>query len=248
MPEGGKLTIATRVVILGESDRGFPQFETKPGTYLSIRVSDTGTGISEETRKRLFEPFFTTKEPGKGTGMGLAAVYGTVKSHEGMIRVESELGRGSTFDLYLPLAAECEGSLRETLSEFRGSNGSHVLVVDDEETIREVASSLLSKLGYRVTACCNGAEAVSIYKEKWREVNLVLLDVVMPVMDGEEAYAAMRAINPDIVALVSSGYSLDNQAQRIMAMGAKGFIQKPYRLHELEKKLREIVSQAAPEA
>jgi PAS domain S-box-containing protein len=241
MPDGGRLTFATDTVELDRVQCEALSF-TAPGRFLQVSVTDTGVGMTDETRARIFEPFFTTKAQGRGTGMGLAAVYGTVKSHGGAVTVESQPGCGSTFVLHLPLSAP--GTAAEEAQEARDmpiDGGARILLVDDEEIVRGVAARMLENLGYTVTVCGDGAEAVALYRERWSNIDLVILDVVMPVMDGEEAFVAMREINPEVVVLVSSGYSIDGKAESIIARGARGFIQKPFRKGELSKKVHEML-------
>ncbi len=172
----------------------------------------------------------------------LSAVYGTAKNHGGAINVTSEIGNGSTFRLFLPLISEGIITNEVDSQEQDSIKGvAHVLLVEDEEIICNVAVRMLEKLGYSVTVCMNGADAVEVYRKRWKEIDLVQLDVIMPVMDGEEAFAALSGINPDIITLLSSGYSIDRKTQNIIDNGAKGFIQKPYRKGELSVKLDEIL-------
>jgi PAS domain S-box-containing protein len=241
MPDGGELVFATDVVELDEEYCGTVPYDVTPGSYLQVSVADTGTGMDEQTRARIFEPFFTTKEPGKGTGMGLAAVYGTIKNHKGSITVYSEPGHGSTFRLYLPLVSESSvvpDAIRTPAERVEG--GGHVLLVEDDEMVRDVGRQMLEALGYTVTTRADGAQALEHYEKEWRSIDLVILDMVMPVMGGKEAFIAMRKINPDIVALLSSGFSIDGEPQNIIDEGVKGFIQKPFRRGELAQKVMEV--------
>ncbi|MCP4612755.1 MAG: PAS domain S-box protein, partial [Planctomycetes bacterium] len=242
MPDGGELTFATDVVELDKNYCDAQPFEIVPGKYLLVSVSDSGTGMDDNTKHRIFEPFFTTKEPGKGTGMGLAAVYGIVKSHKSSIQVTSELGRGSTFELRLPLVLE--GSVADAPSKLHHElieAQAHILLVDDEKVIRDVTTHILEQLGHTISVRRNGKEAVTFYKEHWQSLDLVILDMVMPVMGGRQTFIAMREINPDVIVLLSSGHSIDDEAQSVIIDGAKGFIQKPYRMGELSQKLSEIL-------
>jgi PAS domain S-box-containing protein len=237
MPKGGELILATDVVVLDEEYCRSNPYEMSPGRYLRICVTDNGVGMSEEVRRHLFEPFFTTKGPGKGTGMGLASVYGTVKNHRGAINVYSEPDHGTTVRIYLPLLesagqAQTPAELGEPI---RGT--ARILVVDDEEVVLKLASETLSDLGYQVATCRNGAEAVAYYGEKWRSIDLVILDMVMPALGGRETFLAMRQINPAVRAILSSGYSLNGQAQAILDDGVLDFVQKPFQLHELSSKV-----------
>ncbi len=223
MPDGGELTFATEVV------RG------ETGEHLQIRVIDTGVGMSEDVRRRLFEPFFTTKGPGHGTGMGLPAVYGTIDDHRGTIQVDSAPGRGATFTLLLPLTdvagAPAMAAPAEAVIRGRG----HVLVADDVPTVLRVACDVLELLGYRVTACPDGAAALEVYRGAWQTIDLVLLDVMMPRLDGASALAEMHRINPAIRAILASGHPPGPNEQRLLAELGAGFLQKPFTMAELSR-------------
>ncbi|MBD3315258.1 MAG: PAS domain S-box protein, partial [Chitinivibrionales bacterium] len=241
MPNGGKLTIATKSMYIDEKKRASLQCSVTPGEYLRIRVTDTGEGMDEETQRRVFEPFFTTKRPGKGTGMGLAAVYGTVTNHGGCVMTKSAPGKGSTFSIYLPVCRESVDAPVKQSPVSRIGDNAHILLVEDENGVRDVVKRMLTMMGYRVTTCRDGVEAVEAYNRQWRKIDIVLLDVVMPRMDGEETFKALREINPNVIALVFSGYNLEGQAQRIVDMGARGFIQKPFRSGELIATLAKVL-------
>ena len=201
------------------------------------------TVIEEENKNRIFEPFFTTKKQGQGTGMGLAAVYGTVKSHNGVITFSSTSGEGSKFELYFPQKPVKRNKAKKSKSHPKSLKGTaHILLVDDEEMISQVASEMLKLCGYTVSISKNGADAVEFYKENFKSIDLVILDMVMPVMGGKEAFIEMKKINPDIKALLSSGYSVENEAQRVLNKGAKGFIQKPYHKRELFEEITKILN------
>lgn len=242
MPEGGELTFATDVVTLDGAFCEKHPHEVTPGRFLRISVTDTGTGIDKETMKRIFEPFFTTKPRGKGTGMGLAAAYGTVKNHHGAITVYSEVGKGSTFNVYLPLSKE-QTEEEEAVEEVKRLHGNpHILVVDDEALVAEMAVDMLSELGCQVTHCDNGREAVEYYERSWKGVDLVILDMVMPEMNGYEAFKRMKVINPKLRALLSSGYAMNGDAQKMLEDGAMGFVQKPYHRAELARTIQKILA------
>ncbi len=241
MPQGGALTFETDALDMDEAQCRDSAFGILPGPYLRICVADTGGGMTDEVKKHLFEPFFTTKKVGEGTGMGLASAYGTVRNHRGAILVQSEVGRGTTVCIDLPLAPG-KPKLEEsgaTPSLARGT--ANILLVDDERTVREMACDVLRDLGYTVVACADGREAVEYYREHWRKLDLVILDMVMPQMGGREAFVALRGINPDVRALLSSGYSLDGEAQSILDEGVLGFIGKPYHRTELSRKIEEAL-------
>ncbi len=247
MKDGGKLVFETDLCVVDGAFCDATEFSITPGAYLQVNVRDTGHGIDEGVRSRIFEPFFTTKDPGQGTGMGLAAVYGTVKAHHGAITVTSSPGNGSTFTLYFPAseATRTHGvSFDAGKQVVRGSG--RILLVDDEDVVREMTAEMLTSLGYEVHECATGLEAVWHYREHSAEIDLVVLDLVMPQMSGREAYAAIRQIDPQVKVLLASGYSVDGEAQGILLDGAKGFLQKPYRKAELSQKVAEALGVATP--
>jgi CheY-like chemotaxis protein len=245
MPEGGTLRFST--VDSGASAGVEPThgFQLAPGDHVEVRVSDTGVGMSEETLAHMFEPFFTTKEQGQGTGLGLAAVYGTVKSHRGALGVESAPGRGTDIRVYLPVATEPAPTSDEGTAVAdeppRLATVKHVLVVDDDPAVRDVAQRLLQSLGCRTTAFEDGVRCIEFYRHAFRDVDVVLLDMVMPVMTGRETFQKLREINPAIRALLASGYSLDREAQSMLDEGVRGFVQKPYSRATLLAKLTEAL-------
>jgi len=234
MPDGGKITFESDVVYL-DDDYCRNHTGSAPGEYVLISVSDTGRGIPKQLHDRIFEPFFTTKEPGTGTGMGLAMVYGIVKNHGGSIRVYSELGHGAVFKVYVPLAAgfSTPRSYTASVAPIRGTG--HILVIDDEEVVRNTVSTMLRRLGYHVTAAVDGEEGVAAYRKLHRQIDLVVIDMIMPKMGGLEAFRTLREINPNLRAILSTGYSLDDEAQKILNEGMVGFIQKPYRIGRLSE-------------
>jgi PAS domain S-box-containing protein len=243
MPDGGELTFATDITELNEEYCRSNPHEIYPGQYLQISVTDSGTGIDEQTRQHMFEPFYTTKEEGKGTGMGLAAVSGTVKTHKGSINVCSELGRGTTMTMHLPLAIAKIGTQNTDAKRLTAVEGSAcILLIDDEAMLLDMVSVILRNLGYTVYTYTNGAEAVEFYKKEWENIDLVILDMVMPRIGGRAAFRAMRQINPNVVVLLFSGYSVNGEAQAIMEEGVKGFIQKPYNRAELSQVIADILS------
>ncbi len=242
MPEGGEICFNTAVVTLDRQYCAHSQFDLQPGRFVRLSVTDTGVGIAREVQHRIFEPFFTTKEPGRGTGMGLAAVYGTVKSHAGAVSVYSEPGKGSTFNLYLPLSPaveNVESTVETPLRPIRCEG--RVFVVDDEPLVRMAAVSILKRLGCSVITADDGREAVACYAREWDEIDLVILDLVMPQMDGRDTFRAMRDINPAVKVLLSSGFSINGEAQQMLDQGALGFIQKPFRAGDLGEKVRSIL-------
>lgn len=239
MPEGGVITFATSNVELDSSYCASSAFTVHPGPYVEISVSDTGTGIPKEIINRVFEPFFTTKEVGKGTGLGLAAVYGTITDHHGSINIYSEPGLGTVFKLYLPLSGEniVEGAVKEEL--IHGSSG--ILLVDDEELIRDVGQSLLESMGYRVYLAEDGEQALKVYAREKQAISLVILDVVMPVMGGKETLIRLMESDPDVRVLISSGFHQEKTFNDLLKLGAKGILQKPYLRQELCKAVAEAI-------
>ncbi len=233
LPDGGCITFATARVTLNQEICNSLSLAVTPGEYVRIDVADNGTGMDEATRKRIFEPFFTTKATGQGTGMGLASVYGTVKSHKGSIEVFSKVGQGTTFRIYLPVSREPveEDPGQRRRQPVRGD--ARIMVVDDEDVVCEVARKMLAGLGYRVELFRNGNDAIAWYREHTAEFDLVILDMMMPELSGRDTYLGLREINPAVKAILSSGYTLNDAAQEILQAGVLGFIQKPFMLGEL---------------
>lgn len=234
MPDGGTLSFSSEIITIDEKYANSHPMKLIPGNYAMISVSDTGTGMDEATKKRIFEPFFTTKAPGKGTGMGLASAYGTVTNHKGAIEVYSEVGKGTTFKIYLPLADEKDSRIKETAVIIRKRSGS-VLLVDDEEIMREVGIEMLADLGYTVTTCEDGQQAVEYYQEHFNEIDFVILDIMMPNLDGYSCLRELKKINPDVLVIIASGYTINGMATDLITEGAKAFIQKPFDTIRLSK-------------
>ncbi len=209
-------------------------------------MTDTGCGIAEDVRGRIFEPFFTTKELGKGTGMGLAMVYGIVQNHGGAIAVKTEIGCGTTFEVFLPHAPEIEAGEAPRRSEHAVPGTGRVLVVDDEDGVREVAADLLTSLGYRVTTAPDGASAVSQYRESGHDVDVVLLDLAMPGMGGRECFRALKAIDPDVKAVLCTGYGFNVAAQQLLDEGVLGIVAKPYELERLSDAIAQALHGGKP--
>ncbi len=244
MPGGGDLYIETTNVALDENH--FAQHNGKTGRYVKISVTDTGVGMDEKTRERIFEPFFTTKAMGRGTGLGLASVYGIIKNHSGFINVYSEKGQGSTFNIYLPVSdkkIEKENYPESENIVYMSPSTETILLVDDEATILDVAGDMLKSLGYTVITAQDGPSAVDLYREQQKEIDLVILDMVMPDMSGGEIFDEIKKINPQAKVLLSSGYSLNGKASKIIARGCDGFIQKPFTIGDISKQLRMILGQ-----
>ena len=238
MPGGGKIYLETEDVLL-DGEQAVP-YAVAPGSYVKISVTDTGTGMDEKTRGRIFDPFFTTKEMGRGTGLGLATVYGIIKSHKGIIHVDSEPGQGTTFTIHLP-ASEKEVDKEKPAATEIMTGTETILLVDDEKMVLEVSRELLESMGYRIYAVGSGQEAIAVFMEKQKEIDLVILDMIMPGISGGETFDRLREIHPGVKVLLSSGYSIKGQAQEIMDRGCNGFLQKPFRLANLSRKVREML-------
>lgn len=238
MPSGGDIFISMDNQELSEDDVKF--LDVKPGRFVKLIVSDTGIGMDEETKSHIFEPFFSTKERGTGTGMGLASVYGIIKNHGGFVSVESQKGAGASFIIFLPAS---EKKLEdEQVKEIQVHKGKEtILNIDDEEMIVDVASQMLKNLGYKILTASDGRQGLTIFKQNQNIINLVILDMIMPSFSGKETFEALQHLDSSVKVLLSSGYSLDSQAKDIMACGCKGFIQKPFTIAELSRKIREIL-------
>jgi CheY-like chemotaxis protein len=240
MPGGGSLYIETQNVHL--DDAYLKPYDVISGPYTKISITDTGVGMDEKTLQRIFDPFFTTKEMGRGTGLGLASAYGIIKGHSGFINVYSEKGHGTTFNLYLP-ASKKELIQYEELSTDIIKGGETILIVDDEPIITDVTSALLEGLGYKVFIAQSGEEAVDIYRENNDQIDLVIMDMIMPGIGGGEAFDRIQTIDPKARVILSSGYSLNGMAKDILMRGVKAFLQKPFRLSDLSHKIREVLQQ-----
>jgi CheY-like chemotaxis protein len=210
------------------------------GRYVCISVADTGVGMDKETQQRIFEPFFTTKEIGRGTGLGLASVFGIIKNHNGFITVESALGRGSTFHLFLPATEKSVAKGAKTPAHILPGDET-ILVVDDEDYIIEVARLMLEGLGHTILTANCGRAGMEMFAAHQDEIDLVILDMIMPDVGGSEVFDYIRKLRPDAKILLSSGYNLDFQASSLLGQGCNGFIQKPFNLKAFSAKIREIL-------
>jgi CheY-like chemotaxis protein len=212
--------------------------------YVRISVTDTGTGMDDQTKKRVFEPFFTTKERGRGTGLGLATVYATVKRHGGAIDVQSTPGAGTAFRILFPASEkEIEAAPSGPSEILKGTET--ILIVDDERAVMNATKEILEVLGYRVFAAGSGQEAVATYLEKKNQVQLVLLDMILPGMSGEATFLQLRDINPDSKIILCSGYSVNEKVRNIMERGCNGFLQKPFDMKILSRKIREVLDSSS---
>ncbi len=238
MPGGGQIYIQTKNCKL---DEGFVRpHSLKSGRYVEITVGDTGLGMDPSIRRRIFEPFFTTKEKERGTGLGLASAYGIIKNHDGIITVQSEKGKGSTFTIYLPASDKAVSNIR-VLREKKLLGEGTILLIDDEELILEVGKGMLDKLGYNTLIADSGEKAIAIYRENQDKIVLVILDMVMPKMSGRETYDRLKKINPQLKILISSGYSLEGDARDILNGSSDGFIQKPFDVRTMSTKIKQFL-------
>jgi two-component system, cell cycle sensor histidine kinase and response regulator CckA len=238
MSRQGGMTLASEAVTL--SGAFCQSYERPAGPYVHLSLTDTGKGMDEATLARIFEPFFTTKDVGQGTGLGLATVYAIIKHHRGIIRVDSQPGRGTTFHIFLPVSAKAVTP--EPCREDRVLRGAGtILLVDDEDGVRTVAARMLEQLGYQVLMAASGSRALELYPQERDRIDLVILDMLMPGMGGAETFQKLKGVDPQVRVLLSSGYSLDGEAQQVIAAGARGFIQKPYRLANLSHQVAEIL-------
>jgi CheY-like chemotaxis protein len=239
MPNGGNLTIGVENCVLDEHYSAM-NIQAKPGRYIIISVTDTGTGMPPSLVDKIFEPFFTTKELNKGTGLGLSTVMAIVKSHGGTINVYSEVGKGTAFKVYLPaseVSPEAQNHLTQQNLSPRG-NGETVLVVDDETSILIITNQTLQAFGYRVLTATDGAEAVAIYAEHKNEIAVVLTDMIMPIMDGTAVIRALRKINPNVKMIAASGLTANGSVAKVSDAGVKHFLTKPYTAGTLLKVMR----------
>jgi len=238
MPQGGKLFIQTANVELDEES--VTPFQLQTGKFVKISVADTGIGMDKTTKQRIFEPFFTTKEMGRGTGLGLASAYGIIQNHGGFIDVHSRKGQGANFDIYLPVSPK-KVVTQEKPPQVQVGGNEMILLIDDEDMIVDLGRQILEKLGYRTITAGSGQDAIYRFREYCNEIDLVILDMIMPDMNGEQTYLNLKRLDPDVKVLLSSGYSIDGQAAKIMQQGCNGFIQKPFQLQHLSTKIREIL-------
>ena len=240
MPNGGKLTITTKNIYL---DREFLKNRPKsrPGKYVMVEISDTGIGMSEKIKQKIFEPFFTTKKEGKGTGLGLSMVYGIVKNHNGFIDVESEEGVGTKFTIYFPATTEKEIIKQWETSITPTGNNELILIIDDDKNIRDLLEDLLVNNGYRAASASNGEEGVKLFNKFKEDVSLIILDLVMPGMNGEEVFIKLKELDPFVKVIISTGYASEEQASRMLKQGAKGLLRKPYKASQFLLQVRETI-------
>lgn len=238
MPGGGQMYVETKQETIKEKNAKLLTIE--PGKYIIVSVTDTGIGMDTATRQRIFDPFFTTGQMGRGTGLGLASAYGIIRNHGGMITVDSRKGEGTSFKIYLP-ATKKEVTEKKDKDEKVLKGTETVLLVDDEEMIVDVGKLMLEEMGYRVLIAKNGHEALNIYEKNRHQVDIVILDIIMPDIGGGHTYDRLKEINPRIKVLLSSGYSIDGEASEILDRGCNGFIQKPFSIKQLSQEIRKVL-------
>ncbi len=239
MPGGGNLFIETRNIVFDQ--QAISSYSLLPGNYVKITVKDTGAGIADSVKDKIFDPFFTTKSKERGTGLGLASAYGIISNHAGFIDVKSQEGQGTIFTICLPASDK-----KAVASEKQSAPGFHkgdetILLVDDEAMVADIGKQLLEKLGYTVKTANSGRAALGLFGREKDTIDLVILDMIMPGLSGSETFDRIRALNPKVKTLLSSGYSLNGQATDILQRGCSGFIQKPFNINELSHKIRDIL-------
>jgi PAS domain S-box-containing protein len=238
MPDGGKLFLATKAVKLDQKHT--EPHGLCPGQYARISIRDTGIGMSEAIKKRIFDPFFTTKDKGRGTGLGLASAYGIIKNHSGFISVHSEPGHGAVFNIYLPLSSK-ESTLPAPKNDKIINSSGTILLIDDEDIVLDVGKALLEKLGYQVIVAKGGEMAINKLQQHPGPIDLAILDLIMPGLDGKQTYEKLRELMPKLPVILSSGYSINGQATEILQKGGNGFIQKPYNISQLSQKINDVL-------
>ncbi len=242
MPDGGRLILETANVVIDE-DYARSHLEPIPGRYVLLRVSDTGSGIDKETLEHIFEPFFTTKGLGQGTGLGLAMVFGIVKQHQGFINCYSEVGHGTTFNIYLPAIISLDRSDLAIITSMPQGGTETILLVDDEGLIRDLAQRILSKAGYTILTASNGEEALDLYRSNKGNISLVVLDLIMPGMGGKRCLEELLVMDPNVKILVASGYSADGPTKQALSSGAKGFVAKPFDMRQVLEMVRKTIDE-----
>lgn len=237
MPEGGEIFVETQHETFARST---PTRNLRKGKYVKVTIRDTGMGMDEETRQHIFEPFFTTKAKERGVGLGLASAYGILRDHQGAIEVASSPGRGTQFTLYLPASDKAVSA--ETYASKTICKGTEtILLVDDEDAIVDVCRDILISLGYTIRVATTGQAALDIYARDPRDIDLVILDMIMPGMSGAQIFEKIRRINPQARVILSTGYSQSDEARQLLDNGCLGMISKPFRIEELSQKIRDVL-------
>jgi two-component system, cell cycle sensor histidine kinase and response regulator CckA len=241
MPSGGTINISANNVVLDE-DYSRMNIDAAPGPYVIVTITDTGTGMTQDIVKRIFDPFFTTKEVGKGTGLGLSTAITIVKSHGGFINVYSEIGKGTQFTLYFPAKPDSAGAEQESMLPIvQDGRGELILLVDDEENIREVSRAALERAGYRVLTAADGTEAIAMYVENRDEIALVVSDISMPIMDGPATIRALRKLDPAVKVVAMSGLMNPEQTAEIGKLGVDASLSKPFTAQTLHETIGSIL-------
>jgi signal transduction histidine kinase/CheY-like chemotaxis protein len=245
MPMGGQLTVTCETLFLDANEVAARSLSVGP--HVRISIKDSGVGMGEETKRRVFEPFFTTKDASEGTGLGLSMAYGIVKRHRGHIELQSERGQGSEFTIYLPLLPEMETAQvrrRALTPELPQHAQGGILVVDDDTLVRNSTSRLLRSLGFDVLTASDGTEAVSIFEELHAQIDLVLLDMVMPNLDGTQTFHILKKLDPEVNVLLTSGYTDHQDVDALLELGARGFISKPHQASKLSKMIMDLLAES----
>jgi CheY-like chemotaxis protein len=241
MPDGGTLTIVAENLIVDENYAQI-NIDARVGPYVVVTVADTGSGIPPEVLERIFEPFFTTKDPGQGTGLGLSTTLGIVKSHGGFIHAYSDVGLGTSFKIYLPAEASSETVSAIDILDLPIGNGELILVVDDEVSVREIVKASLEAYNYRVMTAQDGIQAIYLYAQHKSEIQVILLDLMMPSLDSPSTILALRQIEPDVSIVVMSGLSANESIKNISQVQVQGFLAKPFTSQELLQTLQRLRS------
>lgn len=237
MPDGGTLTIGTRNSVPRKS----PITGMSAGDYVELYVTDRGIGMDEMTVERIFEPFYSGKGLAYKTGLGLAVVHGLVQSNGGRIHCDSKPGQGTTFRVYLPALAQALTPVSAAAGPYIADGKETILLVDDEELVRELGTRFLTRMGYTVIVAQDGGEALTFYEQKQTEISLIILDLIMPKMGGEQCLERLRQINPRVKVVIASGHSEAKKSEELIAAGARGFVSKPFGHAELSKAVRQAL-------
>ena len=240
MPDGGRLIIETSIVGAENGAANGIITNIKEG-FIKLSVSDTGIGIDKNIQSKIFDPFFTTKEVGKGTGLGLYIVHSIISNHGGYINLYSEPGKGTRFNIYLPITKEIAPEKSGQDIDIKGTGT--ILVIDDDPDIRELCVDMLESLGYTVLTAGTGSEGIKIFRSRKDDISVVILDMIMPKMSGNEVFQAIKTIKPDAKIILCSGYSNEGFVgiDKLLKSGAKGFIQKPFTLQTIGQAIKEIL-------
>lgn len=240
LPNGGQIVVEATNIVISEADAA-RNVDARPGEFVRLRVTDTGLGMPEDVRRRVFEPFFTTKPPGSGTGLGLAMAFGIVRQHDGWIECESQIGKGTRFDVFLPRSTGTP-VVPDVGTQSTSGGSETILLVDDEAMIRTLGSTLLTQLGYRVVLAQDGIAALDTYEQNREHIHLIILDLTMPRLSGRDTFRRLRELNPQVKVIFSSGYSAEALRDDEMA-NAAGFVSKPYRIGDLTRAVRGALDQ-----